>query len=723
MTESSTGHDFPSLQRFFDARGVAVIGASQDESKIGGRPLRYLEGSGYSGAVYPVNPKYDEVRGSQCWPSAEAIPHDVDLALLAVPGAHVNAAIDDCASAGIPFAIVFSSGFAELGPEGRERQDAILARARDGGVQILGPNTLGATSSPSGLIASFSTVFDRHSELLPGRVGFVSQSGALGAIIYALAQDRGLGFSRFVATGNEADIDVADVLAYMADDEETVAIGGYLESVKDGARFLAAAERAAAAGKPMSFLKVGRSEAGSRAAESHTGALAGSDSIYDAALRQAGIVRATDLEGLLDFLDHQASPHPISRDGGVAVLTVSGGAGVWTADRLADFGINLATLAPETTFRLTEALPPFGSPHNPVDVTGQVGSQTELLQPCLDAILEDPGVSTLIIMLGLLERNGEELAHQVVESARAHPDTSIAVAWLAGPASAYEVLERGGIPVFDDLARCVTMVGASVTAVRLTHREDGGGKAPTTPILLSDGLLASGGPLTERQAKDEFAKLGIAIPRGRLCETREDTLHTAADLRFPLVLKGQVQGMAHKTENRMVHLGLDDVEAVGSAYDELVVAMEAAAGEQRIEGVLIEEMAGPGVEVIVGSFHDDVFGPTVMFGLGGVMVEILQDVAFRVAPVDLEGALAMIGETRGGQILDGFRGGPVYDKRAIAEVISAVSQAAVANRTTVREIEINPLRVYPEGDGVIALDGLIVLHERPERRSAAIVAG
>lgn len=705
--------EFAPLTDFFAPRAIAVIGASQDPEKIGGRPLRYLNGSGYAGAVHGVNPKYDEVMGRPCWPNAAAIPDPVDVALIGLPAQHVPGAIDDCAAAGIRFAIVFSSGFAETGPEGRRRQEDLVSRAAAGGVRVLGPNTLGAASSSNGMMASFATLFDRHPKLLPGRVGFISQSGALGVFIYALAQDQGLGFSRFVSIGNEADVDVADFLAYLAEDDETVAVGGYLESIKDGGRFLAAAERVAAAGKPMSFLKVGRSEAGRRAAESHTGSLAGTDAIYDAALRQAGIVRAESPQGLVDFLDYHGRGATAPQPGGVGVLTISGGAGVWTADRLADFGVDLAELSPETTAKLADVLPAFASPQNPVDATGQILNQPELFAACLDALLDDRGVTTLVVLLGLQERNGTDLAAQIVEAGRRRPDVRIAVAWLAGPDAAYDLLRGEGISVFSDLARCVEAVAGSMTAARFGAARTA--RDVVAPAPLAEAPVAAlGSAPTEHGSKALLRELGVPVPRGMLCADRDEAVQAAQWLAGPVVLKGQVRGLAHKTEHRLVRLGVEGDEAVAAAFDEIGASMAAAADAARVEGVLVEEMAAPGVEVIVGCVDDAAFGPTVMFGLGGVLVEVVEDVAFRVAPVDRDEALAMIDETRGVRILDGFRGGAVYDKAALADVIAAVSQLASTHRATIAEIEINPLRVLPEGQGVVALDALVVTHAGDE---------
>ena len=701
--------EFAPLERLFGARRLAVIGASADTDKIGGRPLRYLQAAGFDGEVFPVNPRYDEILGRRCYPSVADINQPIDLAIVAVPGPAVDAAIDDCAAAGVPFAIVFSSGFGETGEEGRRRQQLLVDRARHGGVRLVGPNSLGIASSPNGLMASFATLFDRHSTLLPGTVGFISQSGALGVFIYAIAQDDGLGFSRFVSIGNEADLDVADFLAYMARDPHTNAIGGYLEGLSDGRRFLAAADLARVAGKPMSFLKVGRSEAGRRAAESHTGSLAGSDAVYDAAFRQAGIVRADDPQALIDFLRVQGAPVVRPARRGVAVLTISGGAGVWAADRLSDLGVGLAELTQPTRDRLRAALPPFAAPQNPIDATGQIVNDPGMFAACLDAVLADPDVGTLLLVLGLQERGGERFAHQILEAQDRHPGTAIIVAWLAGPTAAETLLTAASIPVFGDLARAVEVTARSILAneaLDACAAEDSGRSYLLEPTK-TDRMCVD----TEYDAKRVLSEMQIAVPRHELCTSAEAACAAAARLAGPVAMKAQVAGVAHKTEHRLVSLGVHGADAVAAEYRSLEAAAAALVADQPsgFRGVLVEEMAPKGVDVIVGCITDEVFGPTVMFGLGGVLVELMEDVSFRVAPVSVEQALEMIDETRGGRMLDGFRGGAQGDRRAVAEVLSRVSQFAAAHHDVVKEIEINPVRAHP--GGAVALDALIIEHE------------
>jgi acetyltransferase len=709
------GYHFAPLDRLFGAEHLAVIGASADPDKIGGRPLRYLDAAGFAGSVYPVNPKYDEILGRRCTPTVAAVGQAIDVAVIAVPGAAVEGAIDDCVAAQVPFAIVFSSGFGELGAEGRERQNALVARARAGNVRLVGPNSLGIASSPNGLMASFATLFDRHERLLPGSVGFISQSGALGVFMYALAQDQGLGFSRFVSIGNESDLDVADFLAYMAGDPATSVVGGYLEGLDNGQRFMAAAELVRRAGKPMSFLKVGRSDAGRRAAESHTGSLAGTDAVYDVALRQAGVVRSADPQGLIDFLEfHGRTPVRHARRG-VAVLTISGGAGVWCADRLADFDVDMVDLAPKTIERLRALLPAFATPQNPVDATGQVLNEPELFAGCLEVLLADPSVQTLIIVMGLQERGGAGFARQIVEAEARHTDRSIVVAWLAGPESAMDVLRAEGVPVFSDLARAVEVVAGAVHATE--HIERSGISSVAVQSDLHDSKPTSwssaemlGG--IEHAAKHHLAAEGIDVPDGRLCVSLSEGLDAFEELGPPVALKGQIAGLAHKTEHQLVSLGLSSVDEVTKAYEAIERAIERAAPPDQRRGVLVEAMSPPGLDIIAGCFQDDVFGPTVMVGSGGVLVELVDDVVFRIAPVTTEMAAQMLDETRAGRLFGGYRSDSTYDRDAAAQVIARLSEIAVREQQHIRELEINPLRVHQTG--AVALDALVTFQKERE---------
>ena len=706
---------FADLSRLFDPRSVAIVGASSDGDKISGRAMRFLAQAGFEGSIHPINPKYETIMDRQCYASIAAVPGSVDLAMIFLPGSAVDAAVDDCIAAGVELAIVFSSGFAETGDEGRARQQALVARARAGGVRLLGPNSLGAVSAGNGLVASFATLFDRHARPLPGRAGVVSQSGALGVFMYALSMDQGLGFSRFVSIGNGADIDVADVISYFADDDQTDAIGVYLEGVTDGRRLLEALGRARAAGKPTAILKVGRSAAGQLAAESHTGALAGSDAIFEAALRRSGAVRVGDPQALIDFLSLNVGEQP-EIEGGLAVLTSSGGAAVWTTDRFADFGLELVQLTPATEARLTAALPAFASPRNPVDATGQMLNDVSLFETCLNEILADPGVGTLVVLLGLAERDGRLYAQQISDAAHRAAGKRVVVAWLAASDAVKALLEREGVPMFGNLANCVDAVAISLLARR---RRLAAGAATHHAVARAEGELGS--LETEYAGKQFMADVGLEVPRGVLCQTREEAIAAAASLGGRVVLKGQVAGVAHKSDHGLVHVGVQGADAVGDAFDALDTAMHAVAPPESKDGVLVEEMLPDGLDLVLGCVQDPAFGPVTMIGLGGTLVELLNQVDFVVGEITIDEAFEQLGAVSWAKLFDGFRGEPPYDRRAAAEAISLLSRVATQRADQIAEIEVNPLRVLPDGR-VVALDALVVptAAVRDARRAAAL---
>lgn len=696
------------LDALFAPRSVAVLGASADPTKIGGRPLAYLRRSGFAGHVYPINPKYDDVQGWACVASVTDAPEAPDLALVALPAAAVPAALRDCAERGVRCAIVFSSGFAEAGAGGEALQAQVTAIARTTGMRVVGPNSIGVVSPPAALAATFATALERPGEMLGGSTAFVSQSGALAAFLYAQAHDAGLGFSRFVSVGNEADLTVADFLHVFAADPETRLVCGYLEGVSDGRALMNALDDLADAGKAVAFLKVGRSERGARAAASHTGSLAGAEAVYAAAFRQAGVLRIPDLGGLLDLMRMERPSGALDAPratGPVAVLTISGGAGVWAADRLADAGVALVDLSEATVARLADVLPSFAATANPVDVTGQVVNDPVLFEACLLTLVDDDAVGSVLVLLGLQESGGEALARAIAGCAGA-TDKLVAVSWMAGPAAAYRVLEDAGVPVFEDMSRCVDALASAIgSAARLEQVRRAGAVRPAPAAAQ---MRLPPGALTEHAAKAALREMGVPVPAGRLVHSADGAVAAAEAIGFPVALKGQSVDVHHKTEHQLVRLGLRDAAGVHSAHLQLVGSARAAGLHgDGWRGVLVEAMAPDGLDTVVGVVRDPVFGPVVMFGLGGVMVELVGDVAFRVAPIGAAEADALIGDTKGSALLDGFRGALGFDRPALVETLVAVSRFAADHAGAIAEIEINPLRVLAPGQGVLALDAVL----------------
>jgi len=706
--------DPPSLEPFFRPASIAILGASEDFVKISGRPLKFLLDKGYPGKIFPVNPKYKTVAGLPCYPTVTAIPEPVDLAIVAVPAALVAEALGHCAAKGVRSAVVFSSGFGEMGEDGRELERRLAQIARRAGLRLCGPNTLGFMNAFDRVMATFSQAGE--GEAPPGPIAFVTQSGAFGTAIFALARQRGLALGYFVNSGNEADLEFADLLGYVVADPRVRVVAGYIEGLKDGRRLLAVADRALELGKPFVMVKVGRSSAGTRAALSHTGALAGSDRVYSGVLRQKGIVRAANEEELLDLVSAFALCQlPGGR--GLGIVTQSGGAGVLMADRAEELGLAVPELAAETRAALRAVVPAFGAVKNPVDITAQFIAEPGLLQSALEIVLQDPRVDAVIFYLGLMER----FADQVVDNLRkvhAKARKPLLVAWAAAPGRGLEALRESGICALPSATRAVTAVRALVEYAEARTRwgsgrpgleaaGSGAGEAARSVIRACRGRGRR--VLTTGECFALLSRYGIRVARSRLGRTAAEAVQAAEEIGYPVALKVESPEIRHKTEAKALHLDVRGPAEVAGSFDRLVeVAREHAPGAE-VDGVLVQEMVREGTEVVVGLHRDPQFGPVVMVGLGGVLVEVLGDVAFRAAPLTPGDAEEMLRELRGFRVLEGVRGAAPADLRAVLEALLAVSRLAVDAAGELAEFDINPLLVLPRGRGAVAVDALAVL--------------
>ncbi len=707
------------LQRFFNPRSIAVIGASQDIRTINGKPLHYLQRHGFPGRLYPVNPKYAEIAGLACHPDLRAIEDDVDLALIAVNYKLVPAMIAQCAAKQVPFVTIFSSGFAEAGEEGRRVQREVADLAARGGIRICGPNCQGAVDLFHATAAAFSASLD-PAPFLRGPVGFVTQSGALGYSIFNMAQESGIGFSHVVSTGNEMDLDAADFMDFMLEDDNTRMVFAYLEGIRDGAKFMRLADKARQAGKPLAVLKVGRSETGSRAAASHTAALTGSDEVFDAFARQKGIIRVDDIEEFIDLAEALKGRAPLPRGRGLGIASISGGGGVLCADTAEAGGLAVVALRPETSAAIAHNIPAFGSPVNPVDLTAQAINTADGFANVIQAMLADAGVDGLVVVITMIVGEpGLRMARDLVRLCR-EAAKPIVVAWTAGPAlmrAPFAVLREGGVPLYHSPVRAVRALGRWMHygAERGRHPlagPAGPGASEGPPPLgaeVRDLLAGAAGALTERHSKQLLGAFGIAGSRERLARTREEALAAGEALGLPVAMKIDSPDILHKTEARAIRLNLADPRQLAEAFDEIVANARAHAPTARINGVLVQEMIPPGVEAIVGMNRDPQFGPVVMFGLGGIFVEILKDVSLRIAPLALDDAQGMIREVRGYPLLAGARGRAKADIPALAQALVDVSRMALALGPRLEQLDINPLIVLPEGQGVRAADALVIL--------------
>lgn len=678
------------LRPLWDARGVAVIGASDRPGAVGRLPVQFLQRYGYAGGIYPVRPDGAPVCGLTSYPSVAEVTGPVDLAMVMVAADKVVGAVRDCAAAGVPVVIVCSSGFAETGEAGAALQDELVATARELGVRVLGPNCIGTVGSATGQVSSFSPLFSgERTELVPGGLGFVSQSGALGYGAVSLAFERGLGLGWVVNTGNEADVSAAEVMAALAGEEGCTGLLGYAESLAD----VDTLASVVASGVPVALLKAGRSDAGARAAASHTGALAAGDKVVDAALRRAGVVRVDDVEDLLDVGDvmglvPSVRGRQVRR---VAVVTTSGGSGILTADAVETYAghLELAELSEATTAALDEIVPAYGATGNPVDVTASVMSNPELFDRALTTIAGDPDVDAVVACFCVL--TGKDVDDVVAALARVREATGVAVVvvrtgadHLAPQASA--TMRAAGLPVYPTPERAVRALAALSQMARPDVRERPAPRAV-------DAHLTAG--MGEDALKQALARLGLPVPVGRVATDRDDAVAAVAEAGGRAVLKAVVPGLLHKSEAGGVVLDVT-AEQAPEVFDRLA----ALGGE-----VLVEEMVPGGVEALVGT-TDSPLGRVLTVGVGGVLTEVVADVALGLLPVDRQDVEEMLDETRLARLLEGVRGQGRADRDALVETVLAVA-AVAAGLPPGAELDLNPVTVLSEGAGARILDAAL----------------
>ena len=693
------------LGELLSPRAVAVIGASDDPTRIGGRPIAYMRKAGFEGAILPVNPKRETVQGLPCVPSVAELAQPIDYAIVAVPAPAVNDAIRAAADKGAKACLVYSSGFAEAGAEGKALQDDMAEIARRTGVRIIGPNCLGVFDAASGFLATFTSTIDRIAPE-PGPLAVASQSGAYGSHIYMVARLRGLKVGKLITTGNEVDLDVAEAIRLLVEDDTVHTITAYLEGAKDGPGLIAALKAARAAGKPVVVMKVGRSRAGAVAASSHTAALAGEDAVYSAVLGQHGAYRARSTEEMLDIA-YACRPRVFPRGKRLGLVTISGGAGVLMADAAEDHGIETPPM-PEAAQAALKARLPFAATRNPVDVTAQAFNDMSLVEANMRILLEQGGYDAILAFWTSVAGAPSiaETLIAAVEAGRAGFEDRLIVQSLVAPPEIVARYEAKGYPVFEDPSRAVAAIAALMHFGQAFARAEGEAPPPLTPIELPDGQIG------ERMAKAILAAAGLEMVADRLvtsaAEAEAAARELARELGGPVALKIASPDILHKTEAGGIALSVASDE-VAAAYDRIVSDVSRHAPEARIEGVLVSPMIDGGVECILGAKIDPVFGPVVMLGLGGIFAEVFEDVAFRRAPIGPAEARDMIGELKGKALLKGARGAAPADLDALSKAVSILSRFAAANAETIESVELNPLRALP--DRALALDALIVKRE------------
>ena len=697
-----------SFERLFNPRGIAVIGASGDLTRISGQPIAALKNSGYKGGIYLVNPKYQELHGLKCYPSVDAIGQPCDLALVAVPAPGVPSAVRDCGKAGIPFAIVLTAGFREAGPEGRKLEAELARAAKDSGVRFIGPNCQGSLSVPSRMWCVFGSV-SHETELKEGAVSCAFQSGGFGYAVVNLAEAQGVGFRHVVSTGNETDITMPELLSEFLDDPGTKLAFAYIEGTPNARAFLDLGRKSLETGKPVLIWKGAQTEAGTKAAASHTANLTGNYDLYQAAFRQSGIIEVHDIEEIVDIAKLFAQGRtPKGRS--VGVLSISGGSGIVFADRAVKLGLTLPSFSEQTVAALRAIIPTFGSSENPADTTAGVFNDPTMFSKTLEIVLADPVIDQLSVILVSISGPAAAKACQAIVDAAATTDKPVHVVWSGRRAkseAAWNLLDKANIPFITTpvrMARAAAVLANFADDQRRLLPRKLPSAASAQKLNLPEGAVT----LSEFESKAVLRSFSIPVTRELLVREEEDAAKTAADLKYPLAAKIVSRDIAHKTETGGVRLGISNAAELTAAASEVIANARAYKKDARIDGVLVSEMA-KGVEALIGVVNDEAFGPTVVLGLGGVVSEILKDVTFRIAPFGIETAHDMIAELRGAKLFDGYRGSPATDKEALAQVLVDVSRMAAALGPRLKEMDINPLFVRPKGEGVVAADALVVL--------------
>ena len=695
--------------RLFNPRAIAVIGASPDAARIGGQPIPILIESGFRGNVYPVNPKYPRVGELACYPDVAAVPKPCDLALIAVAAPLVPDLIAQCGRAGIPFAIVFSAGFREVGAEGAALEARLKEVIAASGVRVIGPNCIGTMNLVDRVYCGFGVGF-RNPHLKLGPVALVSQSGGFAYSVVALADAEGLGFNYIVSAGNETDVTTLELAADFIERNEVEVLVLYVEGVSDGGRLRALGRRALELGKPVLTWKAGNSAIGRAAAESHTASMTAGYELYRAAFREGGFVEVNDVHDLVDisraFL-HRRLP----RGPNIALITSSGGSAVLMADECDRQGLVLPRLSAATLEEMRKVAPKNCSLANPIDLTAQISGRNEDFNRVVELTLADPNIDQVIVRYGNVQGAAGEAWARQLAGLVGKTDKPLMLALGRVPdeaVAALKVLEDARVPWV------LTPLRTAVAAGALHHYAEkqrrfraasarGGGR----PIARQALEFPSGaGRLSEHEAKRCLAAYGIPVAREVVLAPDEVAALRKAPLEFPLAVKIDSPDIAHKTEAGAVQLGIKDLAALKSAASEVVANARRHQPGARVNGVLLAEMVH-GTEVIVGAVNDRFFGPVVMFGLGGVFTELLMDVTYRFAPFDAVTAREMIAEIKAAALLTGFRGSAPLAVDALADALARVSWLAADHAERIAEIDINPL--FVSAAGVVAADALIVL--------------
>ena len=694
------------LDALLSPRSVAIVGVSSSKRGLGYATLKTIKRFGYDGELVVINPKATEIGGAACYPSLEAVPHQVDLALLFTSGDQILASVADAAAAGITAVIVFASGFSESGSDGLARQDEIVELARRSGIRILGPNCQGIVATANGLAATFSNALWADGLGAAAPVAYIGQSGAIGGSVFDLGRERGCLPAVWVTTGNQADVTVVEMAEHVLDNDDVRLLMLYLEHVPEGAEWQRLCARATQVGKQLVLLRSGTTEAGRHAVASHTGSMVGSDEAFNLVSQANGVITVSDVNEMVDVAMSWV-PGGNSGEGRLGVVTTSGGAGGLAADLAARAGLKMASLAPATVDALSALLSDFATPQNPVDVTADlVASRPHDLGAVCEVVAADPGVDhVLVIVSAVVGRNAQALAQSVVEVA-GRCGGRISVVYLASHDRTLDVrrtFAAGRVPVFDSIGSAIRVAG------RLLRRRPDGSETPSHDASLIDPAVSGVRVMTEAEGALYLQAAGIAIPIGELGKTREQAEEVAARLGDNLVLKIQSPDILHKTDLGLVVVGAS-AQSVGPLFDELVARAQSALPDARIDGVLVQKRAPAGIELLVDvQLQENGYPPLLTVALGGTAVELYADVSTSLLPIDADAALRLLRRLLGWPLLNGFRGAAPLDVDAAVRAIVATTRLVQELGDRLLEFEINPLIVHAQGAGATAVDFIAYL--------------
>jgi acetyl coenzyme A synthetase (ADP forming)-like protein len=698
------------LNKLLKPKSIAVIGASATPGKIGYTVMENLKQSGYKGPVYPINPTAPEILGIKCYPSVSDVPGTIDSAVMCVPVKLVNSMAEECGKKGVKGLIVITSGFSEVGR--KDLEDELVAIARKYKMRVLGPNIVGTLSNSDNMNASFAPFLP-----LDGKATLITQSGALLIAMDAATYTRRVGFDKMVSIGNMCDADIADIIDWLNDDEKTTCVSLYIEGLKDGRKFIKSGRTSK---KPIIALKSGVSAHGAAAAASHTGSLAGAAKVYGSAFKQAGVVQASDLDNLFDRTLALSLMPPLKGEN-LLIITNGGGVGVLATDAAERYGIPMKFAPKDVQEELKKHMPEFGSAKNPVDMTGMAG--TEWYYETVRFAIAHPWVDGLIVLYcETAMTNPLEIAKGIKKALdeAGMKDKPVTVSYVGGEKSAAAMawLVENGIPAYGapDLAVNAMAALREYKLLRETAKEPAfktNEKARKTAMQVISAARADGrDALTEIEAKQVFHAYGLPVTSTELAKTEDEAVALAKKIGFPVVMKIVSPEILHKSDAGGVKVNIKDEAAAREAFNTIMKNAKAYKADAHIHGIAVQEMAPWGTETILGSVNDPSFGPTMMFGLGGIFVEVLKDVTFRVAPVDKPQALDMFSEIRGAPILAGVRGEAPRDRSAMADTVEKYSSMIVDLEDEISESDANPVLVYEEGKGIKVVDARIILKKK-----------